>query len=464
MNEIMKRNRLFTYLLAGAVALFSLQSCLFEQKDLFEDSASARLTNVLTNAKQVLTQQTNGWLMCYYPDNDQYYGGYNYILKFGDEDVTVWSEIFDAPGTSLYKMTTNNGPVLSFDTTNWPFHFFATPSGSGKNVYGDSGHYQAYRGDFEFLILSATPQEVRLKGTRSGCVVVMVPFLGEDPEAYLAAVNQCVEDIFVSDFTGTLGDKPFHLFLDLSNRQAELNLVPSDEEEEPDVTKVAYMYTDQGIRLYEPVSLAGYKVQELVWVAETQQLVSLPGADAVALVGKLPEGWQEYEAFLGTYTLTFNNGKSFLDGIEIKANEPGKSYIISGLSKQFDMVATYNLGSGKAQLLSQIVGKDENNYSIRAASWDSKAGYVNYSDAIGFFLTFGANAEGVEDASTIYFSDNRTWLSYTVSGFILYRMNGSTRIGNALTPWFFRTDEATGTKITSNFNRLSSPSVLTRNK
>lgn len=461
MNEIMKRNRLFTYILAGAVALFSLQSCLFEQKDLFEETASARLTSVLTDAKQVLTQQTGGWLMYYYPDNEQLYGGFNYVLKFNDEEVTVWSEIFDEPGTSLYKMTTNNGPVLSFDTTNLPFHFFATPSGSSKNVYGDSGRYQAYRGDFEFLILSAKPTEVLLKGTRSGCVIKMVPFAGEDPAAYLDAVNQCVEEIFVSEFNGTLAQKPFHLFLDLSNRQASLNLIPSNEEEEPDVVKVAYMYSDKGIRLYEPVTLEGKTVQELIWGAEDQTLVSLIGADEVYLEGTLPEGWHAYDDFVGKWTLTFNGGKSFLDGIEIKEKEKGKSFTISGLSKQFDMVATYNLGSGKLQLLSQIVGNDGVN-SIRAASWDSKAGYVNYSDTIGFFLTFGENAEGVDDATTIYFSDNRTWLSYTVSGFILYRMNGSTRIGNANAPWLFRTDEATGTAITTNFNRLTSPSVLTR--
>ena len=68
----MKTNRILTFLFAGALALFSLQSCLFEQKDLFEDSASARLSKTLANAKTVLTQQTGGWIMYYYPDNDQY--------------------------------------------------------------------------------------------------------------------------------------------------------------------------------------------------------------------------------------------------------------------------------------------------------------------------------------------------------------------------------------------------------
>ena len=451
----MKRNRIFISLLAGAIALFSLTSCLFEQKDQFDESASVRMSQTLANTKAVLTQQTNGWIMCYYPDNDQYYGGFNYIVKFTEETATVWSEIFDGSSESLYKMTTNNGPVLSFDTNNELFHFFATPSGSTKNLYGDTGRYQAYRGDFEFLILSANAQEVRLKGNRSGCLIVMVPFTGDDPDAYMQKVRNSNEAIFVSEFNGTVGTLPLHIFLDLSNRQAQINII----EEDAAVQKIAYMYTENGIRFYKPVTVGTYTIQELNWNAEAQKLTSAE----VDLVGALPAGWHAYDDFIGTWKLTFNGGASFLDGIVISEVEKGKSFIISGFSKQFDLKATYNLGSGKVQLLSQIVGKNESGNDIRMASWDSKAGYVNYGDTIGFFLTFGENAEGVDDASTIYFSDNHVWLSYTVSGFILYRMNGSTRLGASTAPWLFRMDEATGTAIAADqYNRLRTPSKLTR--
>ena len=454
----MKTNRILTSLLAGALAVFSLSSCLFEQKDLFEDSASVRLTKTLAEAHTVLQQQ-NAWLMYYFPDNDQYYGGYNYIVKFTAEEATVWSELFDGASTSLYRMTTNNGPVLSFDTNNYNFHYFATPSGGGKNLYGDSGKYQAHRGDFEFLILEAKPEEVRLKGTRSGSICVLVPFSG-DPEAYLTGVNRSVEEIFVSEFNGTIGSSPLHVFLDLTNRQAQINLTGDED----NVQKAPYLYTDKGIRLYQPVTVGGGTFQELQWLSDSQQLVSGSGASAaISLTGTLPEGWHAYNDYLGTWRLTFNGGKSFLDGIEIKEDEKGRSFLISGLSHHFDMKATYNLGSGKASLLSQIVGKD-GTHDIRVASWDSKAGKVNYGDAIGFFLTFGANAEGVDDASAIYFSDNRTWLTYSVSGFIIYIMNGSTRVGHAVAPWIFRTAEGSGTAITTDFNRLATPTVLTRVK
>jgi hypothetical protein len=313
--------------------------------------------------------------------------------------------------------------------------------------------YQAHRGDFEFVILSATPEEVRLKGKRSGCLVVMVPFSG-DPEQYISSVNDMIEQIFVSSFDGTIGGEQGHIFLDLSNRQAYVSL--TDEQYEGKEFKMPYMYTDKGIRLYKPVEVGTHTVSELVWEADTQKLLSVAGAsDAIDLVGTLPEGWHAYDDYLGNWTLTFNSEKNTMEGIVISQTERGKSFTISGLSNQFDVVATYNLGTGKMTLLSQIVGKDENNYDIRMASWDSKAGYVNYGNTIGFTLTFGPNAEGVDDASTIYFADNRVWGTYVVSGFILYRMSGSTRIGNALDPWLFRTG-------ISNPNRLASPSKLTR--
>lgn len=449
----MKYNRLIACMLAGALAALSFQSCLFEQEDLFDKSASERLSDALENAQKVLQGPSQGWLMYYYPDNEQLYGGYNYIVKFSPSEATVWSENIEGSYSSTYRMGTDDGPVLSFDSFNYGFHYFATPSGGSGNLYGETGMYQAHRGDFEFVILSATPEEVRLKGKRSGCLVVMVPFSG-DPEQYISSVNDMIEQIFVSSFDGTIGGEQGHIFLDLSNRQAYVSL--TDEQYEGKEFKMPYMYTDKGIRLYKPVEVGTHTVSELVWEADTQKLLSVAGAaDAIDLVGTLPEGWHAYDDYLGNWTLTFNSEKNTMEGIVISQTERGKSFTISGLSDQFDVVATYNLGTGKMTLLSQIVGKDENNYDIRMASWDSKAGYVNYGNTIGFTLTFGPNADGVDDASTIYFADNRVWGTYVVSGFILYRMSGSTRIGNALDPWLFRTG-------ITNPNRLASPSKLTR--
>ena len=452
----MKVNRrFFLTVLAGLAASLSFQSCLFEQEDLFEKSASARLAETLDKARQVLMGAQNGWLMYYYPHEDQIYGGFSYIMKFGKEEVTVWGEKFEGAYTSLYKMTTDSGPVLSFDTSNYAFHYFASPSGSdgwGGNTYGESGKYQAYRADFEFVILSATPEEVLLKGKRSGCHIKMVPMVG-DPVEYLDGVNTVHEQIFVSQFDGTIGGEELHVFLDLSNIQATVELGGdkyADLPESERIVKVAYQYTPMGIRFYKPVEVGPYTIETLDWDNATRHLTS--AALSADLTGTLPDGWHSYEDFLGEWTLTYSNGSREMTGITITEKEAGKTMLLSGFSEQFDILLTYNLGTGRAQLCSQIVGND-GTYNIRMAGWDSTAGYVTYNDTHGFFMTFGPPGEGAEDdASTIFFTDNRQWLSYTVRSLILYRFSGTTRIGSALTPWFFRTGN----------HQLSTPSKLTR--
>ena len=96
----------------------------------------------------------------------------------------AWADIFKESSKSLYKMSYDDGPVLSFDTGNEVLHYFATPSGSSKNLYGESGLYQAHKGDFEFIVMSAKPEEVVLKGKRSGNKILMYP-LDESPETFI---------------------------------------------------------------------------------------------------------------------------------------------------------------------------------------------------------------------------------------------------------------------------------------
>lgn len=75
--------------------------------------------------------------------------------------ATVGAEV--KPGefsSGLYRLTEDNGPVLSFDSYNDLMHFFATP---------DSDHPRAYDGDFEFQLFCMSPIDVRkLRGKRTG--------------------------------------------------------------------------------------------------------------------------------------------------------------------------------------------------------------------------------------------------------------------------------------------------------
>lgn len=422
--------------LFAVLAALSFPSCVRDEEPIFEESASARLQSALKNAQTILVGAENGWKMYYYPAKDQPIGGYLYVLKFTQDEVEVWSDIFTGVEStkSLYKMTTDDGPVLSIDTNNLFFHFFATPSGNSPNLYGISGRYQAYQGDFEFLIMSATPEKVVLKGKRSDNLIVMYPLAAdENPVDVRESAVACANSLFVSTFDGTIGSNEAKVFLDLTNRQASVELVEYEpKEDESASADIAYICTGDGVLFYEPLKIGPYTINGFRWNSEEKQLTALPDDQTtVMLQGKLPEGWHAYEDFVGTWTLTYRNGARTMTDISINPYIEGSSYIISGLSKQFDVVATYDLSIGQIEIQAQYVGVQDS-YQVMMAAWDSNAGYVNYT--VG-----GMQGMLNDEMDTITWHNNGKWEGYDVQSFILYYFNSSgSRVGAASSPWVWK--------------------------
>ena len=431
----MKTKAIYKALLAACLVL-TFASCTKDEEQIFDKSAAVRMKEALINAKNILTAAPNGWVMYYYPEGDQIYGGYVHVMKFTEAgEVTVWSELFNNSYTSIFDMLPDDGPVLSFDTNNFAFHYWATPSGSGKNQYGESGLYQAYKGDFEFMIMKATADEVILNGKRTRNKIHMYP-ISETPDEFMAKIDHMNEQLFVSSFNGTIGNDAVNLYLSLGNRQAKFTLPEQlNEDGEPLKVSVAYSITDRGISLYKPIKVGSNTISEFIFNPETQCLISdNPNA---SLQGELPEGWHAYNGFVGNYSLTYFDGT--ITGIEVKADVVGKSYTVSGLSPAFDVVATYDLGLGRIEIQAQYVaGPDEtgNGYDVMMAGWDSKAGKVNYT-------TSGLYGILNEEGNSISWEDNNKFSGYTTDGFILYFFTTSgSRVGVTSAPWIWTGREA----------------------
>ena len=372
--------KLIKYCITLLGALLLTLSCVKDQENLFSDSASARLVKAMAEAQKVLTSEPGCWLMEYYPHKTQAYGGYVFFVKFTEESVTSWGEIADTPDesyTTLYKITNDSGPVLSFDEFNYLLHYFSTPSGSGmKNIYGETGLYQGHEGDFEFLILKATAQEVLLKGKRSGCVVRMTPY-EEAPETYLTELNSGIKDNFkaniqgseftISSFTGKVGDKDVRIELDRDMRQ--LSFVTDNKS-----AKQGFMYTPTGIKLYKPVTVGGISVSEIEW-DKTAQTAKIGD---IALENKMPEGWLSYERYLGSYDLTYNdNGDWYTENpktvpVTLEKKVEGESYIMKGVSDSYDVEVKYDVANGNLVIMGQIVGTYGENSVYFAAMYASK--------------------------------------------------------------------------------------------
>jgi hypothetical protein len=435
-----KFNRIITGLLTIAIMSMTFQSCLKDQEDVFDESAAQRLTNTLKAAQKVLVGAENGWRMYYYPDPDQSYGGYVYTLKFTEDKVTVWSEIFDGASESLYKMTRDDGPVLSFDTNNYNFHFFATPSGSTRNLYGDSGNYQAYKGDFEFMILSAAANEVILKGKRTGNIIKMYPLgADEDAEQLTIDIYNVGQSVFVSQFVGNVGGKDFTAFLDLDYRWISFYETVTDGDGKQVagdlIAESPYAYTETGLLLYNPLTVGTATIESIEWL-EAEGSISIGGT---VVKGQLPEGWHPYADFIGTYTLNYQweldpevDGTKDLSGIEIAEDTPGKSYLVKNLSPQFDIKASYSLASGQMTILVQIVGQQDA-YDVTMCAWDSNAGYITWNAAVGLSGKFADS----ETKDVMYWGDNGAWGSYVAESFRLYYFSGSTRVSGSASPWLF---------------------------
>ena len=127
-------------------SLLAFTSCLFEQKEAFDKTPAERMEGYLNEYQELLESSADGWILEYYPNSDLTYGGYVYFLTFNEGEVTVQFQLaadVSKEITSLYKMTPDDGPILSFDTYNAYLHYFATPS---------SSEYLGKRGDTEFKI------------------------------------------------------------------------------------------------------------------------------------------------------------------------------------------------------------------------------------------------------------------------------------------------------------------------
>lgn len=364
--------RILSITLAAAFLGCVFSGCVRDEELIFEKSASLRLKDVVDNAQKTLVGAEYGWKLYYYPHPDLDYGGYMFTLKFTEDEVEAWGDLFSESSTSLYKMSYDDGPVLSFDTGNEVLHYFATPSGSSKNLYGESGLYQAHKGDFEFLIMKSSPEEIVLKGKRSGNILYMYP-LSESPESYIAKATQTYNDVFVSSYTGTISGEQAEAYIDLTNRWITLKLTSDSHAEADDAeAEVPFLYTDTGLLFHDPVTIGGYTIEALDWVNDTQSLVSRSGDPvAVSLKGQLPPGWRSYDDLLGDYDLLFNDsGESFWSAprhadVSLIEDEYKKSMIMTGVNDNYTIKIGYDLSSGNLSMRGQIIGQ----YGVNDVYW-----------------------------------------------------------------------------------------------
>lgn len=355
-----------------AILTLLLQSCLKDQTDDFSEPSAVRLQQLMSQTDATLQNSEYGWAFDYYPNNTQKYGGYAYALQFKDGNVTARCEISgDDEETSTYKMTSDNGAVLSFDGYNSILHYFSTPS---------SVLPTAFDGDFEFAIDSVSDDLIKVRGVKTQNELVMHKLTMPGKEYINKVVN--MKECFVpTEIDGEVNDKPVHANIKFNNRQIVFE--NGDEQH--------YMYTDKGISFYKPINLNGIEVKELAYNEENSKLTgqSVDGKTQINLQGKLPADYCRFEMFAGSYTLLYENGTKHID-VELVPDKDNNRYIMKGLNDKFDVVLTYNKTLGTLELNSQQVGVI-NGLQAWFLAWDTN--YVSPSTLAGMKLKWNQDNE-----------------------------------------------------------------------
>lgn len=403
----MRLNKIYLPVLIAFVAM-TLQSCLKDQEDIFDKPSNVRMQEFLDNTKEVLTSAENGWLFDYFPDRDLSYGGFLYALKFTDSDVTVGCEL--APGEyekSLYKLTEDNGPCLSFDSYNSLMHYFATPS---------SGNYQALDGDFEFMIMDVTDDLITLRGKRTANTMYLRR-LDSDLKTYMAAVAQSAEDQIFTQASGKVGSADATAFIDIETHFFEISL-----NDNTDVTFGEFFFTTpDGIRFNEPLEINGASVSALNYsLDKVNNIGAYTGTDSngnqISFSASLPPEYSFINDFEGEFTFTF--GSSSVDVTLVPNKETGV-VMIKGISPGFDLEASYSKAYGCLNLCSQTVYAS-NEFLIIFGAGTSSSFYPGTGAAGVFFIKDPANP-------TTYLAtpDNKANSATTNCNFILVQYDGA---------------------------------------
>ena len=203
MNKILSASILLT----GALAL---ASCAGEEENLFDKSAAERLNETSAIYTSRLEASPGGWVMEYYPTNDEEgYGAYGYLImsRFNrDHSVTLGMNNELSNGnyledTTPWEVITDNGPVLSFNAYNECIHTFSDPEAYLRGLaIGDQG--TGVGGDYEFVMVDVPEggEMIMLKGKKRGTYTRMtrVPE-GTDFNSYLMDVEEFQNRIFPSN-------------------------------------------------------------------------------------------------------------------------------------------------------------------------------------------------------------------------------------------------------------------------
>lgn len=364
-------------LLGSAVALatLSLQSCLTDDKELFDESAANRIEAVVAADKQLLESATNGWQLHYYTGKEYTGGGYTMFVKFKDGKAYASSDIApaDSVATSSYDVIKDKGPVITFNTENGIMHFLAQPY--QNDVDGEQG-------DYEFVIMRTTNDSIFVQGKKWGNEMVFTRVA--DDVNWEDQINKMHKVFYSMNWLYTVdGAENEQVSFDPSARRMYVG--------DNDDAGVPFYVTTDGIAFREAVKINGKELTSLHYDATTKKLSSTEAA--LNMTAHFPEGYHDIDDFIQAWKLKFYDSQSKkyvkadfnIQGVStlIKQKSLTDLYCVLSLGNNIDfpMFATYSPITGTATIPMQYMKDPTGTFPmLMMLGVNSVAGNVYFND------------------------------------------------------------------------------------
>ena len=241
---------MFTTALGLMVA--TLPSCLKDDKANFSGSPAARLDEAVKVNKQILESAPNGWSLGYYAGRNYSGPGFTLTLKFKDGKAYIMGDNKDATtvGVSEYDIVKDQGVVLTFPTYNSVIHELAGAS---------QGYPEGLQGDYEFAILEANANFIRLRGKKWKNEMILTPIKNQTQEEFIHKVFTIREGMTTNNYHFILGKDTLsagEVNVDTRRLTAKINNVSYD---------LAYNLTDTGLNLSSPIKIGAKEYSSFTW-------------------------------------------------------------------------------------------------------------------------------------------------------------------------------------------------------
>ena len=246
----MKKILMFTTALSLMVA--TLPSCLKDDKANFSGSPATRLDEAVKVNKQILESAPNGWSLGYYAGRNYSGPGFTLTLKFKDGKAYIMGDNKDATtvGVSEYDVVKDQGVVLTFPTYNSVIHELAGAS---------QGYPEGLQGDYEFAILEANANFIRLRGKKWKNEMILTPIKNQTQEEFIQKVFTIREGMTTNNYHFILGKDTLsagEVNVDTRRLTAKINNVSYD---------LAYNLTDTGLNLSSPIKIGTKEYSSFTW-------------------------------------------------------------------------------------------------------------------------------------------------------------------------------------------------------